>query len=148
MLIKIVSKSTVLATIVALALASISATSVFAAGQSQKLSTDRILQSEWKTELAVLKAAKFTDRSIGKWDTEWLEAKRTSSQMHNENRYAALAAADLRQAEIIAGKHLGFAPNGKVINNVQANHTLQTLTMDLHSFHMEVLDKIRALFSS
>jgi hypothetical protein len=148
MLTKIVSRSTVLAAIVALALASISATSVFAAGRSHNPSMDHNLKSDWKTELAVLKTAQFTDKSIGKWDTEWLETKRTSNQMHQENRYAVLAAVDLRRAEIIAGKHLGFASNGKVINRAQANQTLQTLAQDLHRFHMEVTDKIRALFSS
>lgn len=151
MLMKIFSRSTVLAAIVALALASISATSVFAAGQAKRnqaiSSADHNLVSDWKAELAALRAARFTYADIAKWDREWMESKPTSSNIHDELRFASKAAVDLRQAEFLAGKHPGFSDTGKVINRPQANQTLSKLMLDLHNFRVEVKDKIQALFS-
>ncbi len=151
MLIKVVSRSTVLATIIALSLASISATSVFAAGQAHResaiRSSDLGLASQWKTEVAAFKAAELTDKSIGKWATEWKEIKRSPDDLRKEGRYAALAAADLRQAELLVAKHAGFNAEGKVTNKVQANQAIQDLALALHRFHMDVADKLRTLFA-
>ncbi len=151
MLTKIVSRSTVLATIVALALASISATSVFAASQPQRnraiSSADQNLVSDWKAALTDLGAAKFTYTNFGKWDREWMESKPSSSSIHDEQRFAGKAALDLRAAELLAEKHAGFSDTGKVINQSQANKTLSSLMTDLHNFRVEVKDKLQALFS-
>ncbi len=151
MITKVVSKSTVLATIIALALASISATGVFAAGQMQRKqavsSADQNLVSAWKAELADLGAAKFMFSAFAKWDREWMESKRTSSNIHDEQRFSSKAALDLREAEMLAATHPGFSDTGKVINQSQANATLSKLMTDLHDFRVEVKDKLQALFS-
>jgi hypothetical protein len=151
MLKKIVYRSTVFATIIALSMATISATSAFAAGQSHRensiRSTDLGLVSQWKAEVAAYKADRFMESSIGKWATEWRETKRSSTDMHKENRYAAQAAADIFQAEQLVAKHPGFNDQGKVTDRVIANQSIQNLALDLHRFHMELTDKIRALFA-
>jgi hypothetical protein len=151
MLKKVVSRSTIFATIMALALASLSATSVFAAGLMHRTSearrTDLDLASQWKTELADLKSVKFTDSSIGKWTTEWLETKRSTADIHSKDRYVERAAIDLRLAEAIAAKHAGFNAKGDVIDRALATQTIQSLTRDINAFHMDLMDKIRALFS-
>ncbi len=148
---KVVSRSTVFATIVALALASISATSVFAAGlahrDSQIRSTDQNLVSDWKSELAALQAAKIMDNSIGKRSSEWMETKRSTSDIQQKDRFAAKAAIDLRAAEILAGTHPGFSTTGKVTDRALANKTIQDLMLDLHNFHMDMTDKLGLLFS-
>ncbi|MGE5375958.1 MAG: hypothetical protein ACM3XO_12950 [Bacteroidota bacterium] len=152
MLKKVVYRSTVLATIIALSMATISATSAFAAGQSHRensiRSTDLGLVSQWKAEVAAYKADRFIlESSIGKWATEWRETKRSSIDMHKENRYAAQIAADIFQAEQLVAKHPGFNDQGKVTDRAIANQSIQNLALDLHRFHMELTDKIRALFA-
>ena len=151
MLKKVVYKGTVLAAIIALSLASISATSVFAAGQvrgDNMIRSNVDLASQWSTEVADFRAATFIDHSIAKWATEWKESKRTTDELHKDVRFTDQANIDLRQAETLVQKHPGFNDAGQVTNRVQANQTLQTLILDLHRFHMEVGDKLRALFSN
>src|SRR5262245_58087225 len=74
----VISKSTVLATIVALAVASISATSVFAAtparletAHQRQVVVD--LRSDWKADTLSLQTEKFQDRLLQKWAELWLK---------------------------------------------------------------------------
>ena len=146
MLMKVISRSTVFATIIALALASISATSVFAAGLARR-NADQNLTAQWKHELTILNMEKFMDSKVVKWDTEWLESKQSSTDKAKESRYATSAVVALKQAENIAAKHPGFNAKGEVTDKAQATKTIQSIELDLHQLHMDLVDKLLNLFS-
>ena len=126
---KVTSKSMALGTLIALTLALISVTSVFAVGfvsGSSTLNPAQGLESRWKNELITLQRYRFLDNQVGKWIDEWAQAH-PSLHRRAKNRYANEVHLALQQAETLVARHPGFDANGKVINNIQAAQSIENL---------------------
>ncbi|MGE5375959.1 MAG: hypothetical protein ACM3XO_12955 [Bacteroidota bacterium] len=143
---KVVPRSIVFAFIVSLALAFISATGVFAASPAQGAGaipgSNQSLSSQWKSELADLKAAQAMNNNVGKLEAKWLEKKHPRYKVRKVRRFTARADLILQQAEIIATSHPGFDAWGNVINRVQAAQSLQYLSIDMHKLHLVWRDRL------
>ena len=150
MLSKVVYRSTLFATIIAVALASLSVTGVFAAGLKQSTSsqriTDRNLSSQWKQELIILQLENIRNIDIAKWFRGWMETAPSSADRAKENKFAVSADSALLQAEAIAAKHAGFDTKGMVTDREQAAKTVENLKTYLHDFHVDLLSKLENLF--
>jgi hypothetical protein len=143
---KVVPRSIVFAFMVSLALALISVTGVFAAGPPQWdgaiPGSNQSLASQWKSELANLKAAQSMNNNVGKLEAKWLERKHPRYKLRKVRRFTARANFMLQQAEIIATSHPGFDAWGNVINRVQAAQSLQNLSIDMHKLHLVWRDRL------
>jgi hypothetical protein len=150
MLSKVVFRSTVFATIIAVALASISVSSVFAASPGQTTNrqhiADQNLSSQWKLELIALQMDKLMSNDMVKWFREWIATTPSSADKAKENKFAISADSALLQAEAIAGKHAGFDAKGTVTDREQAAATLRSIEADIHNFHMDFVNKLENLF--
>jgi hypothetical protein len=141
---KVMSRSTVFATILALTLVSISVTSVFAAGPmlgSNTQNSGRGLEAKWKNELTALQRYKFLDGQIAKWINVWLRENRSHYSRAKKNRYANEIHLALQQAEIIAANHAGFDAKGNVINQHQAIQSVKNLSVYLNKMRVVFIHK-------
>ncbi len=151
-----ISKSTILATIVALALASVSATSVFAASTisagtkatPNATATGQNLTSDWKAEMQTLHEAEFTLGLISKWHLNWLKTGVNISATDKTlaEKYMSTYASDLSTANSLAASHVGFSNTGVAIDNVKAKQSVDTLSTQLHDLHAMLIAKILSLF--
>ena len=146
----VISKSAMVATVLALALATFSATSVFAAGVQTRnaKSVSQDLTSAWKAELVDLRNAQLTSANVGKWHNNWLTTSTDlkTTDMVSAAQFVNSYNAYLRQAEAIAQSHSGFNNSGVAINNIQAANTIKKLNIYLHDAHMVYNDKITNAF--
>ncbi len=141
----VISKSTFLATIVALAVASISASSVFAASPGRlttahQRQVDEALQSDWKAATLSLRMEKFQNTLLQKWAEMWLKDNPNSLDRVKVENYLHKADLLIVQAEAAASKHTGFNESGTVLDSVVANKTLEQFTADLHAILIDNLD--------
>ncbi len=140
MFMKVIPRSIAFAAVIALAL--FSATSVFAEGLAQgdhvsrSTSTDKDLQSQWKSETAALKTAEFVNNRLDKLAGNWLDQKRTFWRVHREIHFTSMANSLLQQAEITVTNHPGFDAKGQVTDRVLATQSLHTLMSDLHRLQL------------
>lgn len=147
------SKIAVFATILALILATISATSVFAASSRATATPNeralaKDLASNWKFEVESLHIETIVDKRVGKWVLNWLDTKNndTSSNRATADRYIDNFNLVLRQAEAVISKHAGFDSKGQVTNTVQATKSVNDLAMYLHELRVALMDKLVTLF--
>ena len=151
MLTRFISRSTFIAAIIAFALASFSATGVFAADLAHVNrdigTTGQSLAAQWKAELVALKTAQYLDNNIGKWATKWLEHKRTFWRIHREARFANTANSALQQAEVLVTNHPGFDAKGEVIDKVLAAQSIKNLMIDLHKFNLEMRNRLISMLT-
>jgi len=141
---KVISRSTVFATIIALTLVSVSVTSVFAASPMLGSSTqnrDRGLEAKWKNELSALQRYKFLYGQIAKWESVWLREHRSHYSRAKKNRYANEVHLALQQAEMIVAKHAGFDEKGNVIDQNQAIQSVKNLSMYLNKMRVVLIHK-------
>lgn len=143
---KVISRNTVFATIIALTLVSISVTSVFAAGplyQSNSGNSNQGLESKWKAELASLQSYKSLENQIATWMSVWLKTNQLShSRRAKENGYANEVHLTLQQAEIVAAKHAGFDAQGRVTDKTQATQSIKNLSGYLHQLRVVFIQKL------
>src|SRR5512147_3067251 len=106
----VLSKNYVIAVIIALTLAPLSVTSVFAAGtlpRSYIQEFDQSLTSKWKHEVAILERYKYLDDQGAKRKSNWLRSPRTPHRIAKANRYANEVHQALLQAEVLVTRHPG-----------------------------------------
>jgi hypothetical protein len=145
---KIFSKSAIAVTIVTLALASVSATSVFAA--SSRMTTrnaqDRAqsLESNWKSDTDSLHIDKFLDARIDQWVARWLKDNTTAADKIKANDLEKRFDTVFRQAEALASKHPGFERVATVIDPALAAKSVRELGADLHQLDI-VMKSLRDL---
>jgi hypothetical protein len=146
----VISKSAMVATVLALALATFSATSVFAASSTtphaKALSQD--LTSTWKDELRSLRMEQFVYSHMGTLYRNWLKdnSSLTSADKGLANQDISKFVSYLNQAEAIVGKHSGFSASGVAIDNIQATKSANELSSYLHDLNMVLSHKIESLF--
>jgi hypothetical protein len=144
----VISKSAMLATILALAVATFSATSVFAASLStSKQENTQNLTSIWKSETAKLYMERFEYNRQVSQERKWLKSTGpTSADKLSADQFLDKFAFYLKQADVIASKHVGFDTFGKVINLAQATKTTRNLQIPLSNLN-KISTGIRNLIS-
>lgn len=145
----VISKSAMVATVLALALATFSATSVFAAGTqtANAQAVSQNLTSQWKAELVDLRNAQLMSADISKWHNNWLttNTKLEKSDMASADQFISRFNSYLSQAEAVAGTHTGLNNSGVATDNIQATKSLNSLSWYLHEAHMVYADQITRL---
>lgn len=144
----VISKSAVIATILALTLASFSATSVFAAGTQTTPNAKALSQnltSDWRSQMDTLHTDQFIMSRFGAWKTNWLTTTSdiTSSDKTSVNQDVSMFSAELRKADALAASHPGFDRAGVAVDNVLAQKTVNKMQTYLHDLHMILVDKIK-----
>jgi hypothetical protein len=144
------SKSSLIATIVALALASVSATSVFAA--SSKSTTPhqqgvvQNLQSDWKSDKTSLHAQVLMVTKVQAWAKAWLKDNTTTADKSKANDLVSRFNSTLRQTQSIVSKHAGFNSNGVVTDSTLASKSVTDLGNALHQLNA-IMRQIRVQFA-
>jgi hypothetical protein len=141
---KVIMRNMLLATISALMLLSISATSVFAAGfvgGSSILNSDQSLESRWKNQLNTLQRYEFLDNQTQKWIDEWAQTHPSLHRRARKNRYANEVHLTVQQAEMLVATHPGFDAKGRVIDKSQATQSVRHLEIYLRQMRIVFLHK-------
>ncbi len=131
-----------IAFVAVIALALVSATSVFAEGLMQgdhairSDSSSQGLESQWKAEIAAIKTAQFLNNRLDRLAGSWLDQKRTFWEVHRLIRLTRRANSLLQQAEITETNHPGFDAKGQVTDNALAAQSIQSLMNDLHRLQL------------
>jgi hypothetical protein len=151
-------KNTVISkgTIVALALAATSATSVFAAGPTKSSpasaqAATAILQNDWKFDTSIFKfeSAVF-NRVDGLLDGN---ARRhpdvDTSGREGKERTRAFVTVNmiLNKAQALITNHAGFDATNQVTDQTQAQKTVQQLTIYLNELRSGLMDRLENLIS-
>jgi len=137
------SRSTILAIVIAMALASLSATSVFAAGSTKltphQKEVRQDLASDWQTALSSLRFEKAVMDGRVKNNTSATDQTQAADLV---NRFNAV----LAQAEAVAAQHAGFSVNGTVTDSILAAKSVKELNADLHLLRGAITHHVVDLF--
>lgn len=154
----VLKKGTVIAVLSALALATLSATSVFAAGPtntptaatSTQTSTQS-LEASWKFELARFQfdsaISARVDRLLDRISARGgkVEIRQERNEKGEKSTTLTDANSLLAKAQAIINSHAGFDATGKVTDQTQATKSMDQLGALLSQFHVDLLYKLRSL---
>lgn len=154
----VVSRVTIVATIVAMALASISATSVFAAGPTKSSPASpeavaAILQKDLKFETLVFKSESaifnHIDRSLdNSSSTRKIHDRDTAGQTRAERSRTFITVDDiLNKAQALLKSHAGFDAANNVTDQAQAQKTVDQMRIYLNELRDGLLTRLENLLS-
>lgn|SRR5574341_129315 len=143
-------RGTVIATVVALALASFSMTSAFAAGSTTTATSIQVvnLEKNWKAELSAMQfdgvALSRIDRLLDKFSsvrkaTDVVERSKGETPAFKSFSFA------LSKAEAIGSAHTGFDASGNVTDQPQALKSVQELGSLLNQLRGVLIYRLRNL---
>lgn len=152
----VVSKGTIAATIVALALAAVSATGVFAAGPTKPSQTSAqaataVLQNDWKFDASLFKleSAAFNHVDSVLDGSARRRADVETSGKSGKERTRTFIAVNmiLNKAQALITSHAGFDAANQVTDQAQAQKTVKQLSVYLNELRGGLLDRLETLLS-
>jgi hypothetical protein len=144
----LVSKGTVIATIIAMTLAAFSATSVFAAGSTTTATSTQAVNSglvqSWKIENASIQ---FESAVLNRFDRSLDGTAESGNLVNRDERSVPMAYKDfsliLNKAQAVVSAHAGFDASGAVTDQTQAAKSVQDLSIYLSQLREAYFYKLR-----
>ena len=150
----VVSKGTMVATIVALALAAVSATSVFAAGPTKPSQTGAqaataLLQNDWKFDASLFKlesaAFNHVDSVLDGSARQRVDVEASARSGKERTRAFITVNMILNKAQALIKTHAGFDATNQVTDQTQAQKTVEQMNVYLNELRDGLLVRLETL---